>query len=147
MPVQAPNANVVCERFLGSVRRECLDPCWPKTRLLHSQLLTLLSEWLSKSATDHFQPHRFLESIRVCFLALGMCFQCFQAYPPIRLFATEPARPPSPSCCHRWNWRSLRRILPSSWTCKLKAAKYSHLDEVKRKHNYQYNNQQYENGS
>ncbi len=24
-PVQAPKANAICERFLGSVRRECLD--------------------------------------------------------------------------------------------------------------------------
>lgn len=24
-PDQAPKANAICERFLGSVRRECLD--------------------------------------------------------------------------------------------------------------------------
>ena len=25
-PVQAPKVNSICERFMGSVRRECLDP-------------------------------------------------------------------------------------------------------------------------
>jgi len=26
MPYRTPKANAICERFLGSVRRECLDP-------------------------------------------------------------------------------------------------------------------------
>ncbi len=26
MPLKAPRANAICERLLGSVRRECLDP-------------------------------------------------------------------------------------------------------------------------
>ncbi|CAG0951894.1 hypothetical protein ANRL4_00126 [Anaerolineae bacterium] len=36
-PVRAPNANAVCERFLGSVRRECLDPLFflGQRQLLH----------------------------------------------------------------------------------------------------------------
>lgn len=49
-PVQAPQANAVCERAVGTLRRECLD------RLLifgHRQLEALLSEYLA-----HYNGHR-----------------------------------------------------------------------------------------
>jgi putative transposase len=34
-PVQAPKANAICERFIGSLKRECLDPMF----ILHSYRL------------------------------------------------------------------------------------------------------------
>jgi len=49
-PVRAPRANAVCERWIGSLRRECLD------RLLifsRSHLVGVLSEY-----SDHFNHHR-----------------------------------------------------------------------------------------
>jgi putative transposase len=43
-PYQAPRANAICERFIGSVRRECLDHILaPGVR----QLLRILTDYLS----------------------------------------------------------------------------------------------------
>jgi transposase InsO family protein len=41
-PIQTPQANVVCERLLGSLRRECLDFLIPLTE---HHLLRLLKVW------------------------------------------------------------------------------------------------------
>ena len=49
-PVQAPNANAICERVVGTLRRECLD------RMLifgHRQLEAVLTEYLA-----HYNGHR-----------------------------------------------------------------------------------------
>jgi len=52
-PVGAPNANAVCERFLGSVRRECLD------HLLFFGLCAIrrvLNEYVDY--LNHHRPHQ-----------------------------------------------------------------------------------------
>jgi putative transposase len=49
-PVRAPNANAICERVVGTLRRECLD------RMLifgHRQLESVLIEYLA-----HYNEHR-----------------------------------------------------------------------------------------
>jgi len=49
-PIKAPRANAVCERWIGSLRRECVD------RLLifgRGHLVQVLTEYL-----DHFNRHR-----------------------------------------------------------------------------------------
>ncbi len=43
-PVRAPRANAICERFLGSVRRECLDHV---LILSDSQLRTLVASYVA----------------------------------------------------------------------------------------------------
>ena len=52
-PVRAPTANAICERFLGSVRRECLDHI---LILGERHLLRVLSEYLGFFNTD--RPHQ-----------------------------------------------------------------------------------------
>ncbi len=49
-PIRAPRANAVCERWIGSLRRECLDRPLIFSR---SQLVRVLSEYV-----DHFSRHR-----------------------------------------------------------------------------------------
>jgi len=52
-PFQAPKANAICERFLGSVRRECLDFC-----LIFSvrHLYRTIKEY--QAYFNHSRPHQ-----------------------------------------------------------------------------------------
>jgi putative transposase len=64
-PVRAPRANAIAERFVGTVRRECLD------RMLilgRGHLLAVLEEFV-----DHYnahRPHRALDQMAPCSSAL-----------------------------------------------------------------------------
>jgi transposase InsO family protein len=56
MPYQAPLANAICERFIGSVRRECLDHVLV---LGVRQLVRILTDYIR-----HFnraRPHQGIE--------------------------------------------------------------------------------------
>jgi transposase InsO family protein len=55
-PIRSPKANAVCERFLGSVRRECLDHV---LILNERQLHRILKEYVSYFNTA--RPHRSLD--------------------------------------------------------------------------------------
>jgi putative transposase len=54
-PVRAPKANAVCERFGGTLRRECLDFLIPVHEL---HLKRILSEWIMHY--NHRRPHMSL---------------------------------------------------------------------------------------
>ena len=54
-PVQAPKANAICERFLGSVRRECLDHL---LILGERHLRAVLTEYVDH--VNHARPHQGL---------------------------------------------------------------------------------------
>ena len=54
-PVQAPRANAVCERFLGSVRRECLDQV---LILGERHFHAVLTEYVNYA--NHARPHQGL---------------------------------------------------------------------------------------
>ena len=52
-PVQAPRANAVCERFIGSLKRECLDHMF----VLHQQQLhRMVGEYVA--FYNHLRPHQ-----------------------------------------------------------------------------------------
>jgi len=59
-PIRAPKANAVCERFLGSVRRECLDHV---LILNERQLQRILKEYVRYFNTA--RPHQGLEGQRL----------------------------------------------------------------------------------
>jgi len=54
-PVQAPKANAICERFLGSVRRECLDHL---LILGERHFYSVLTEYVNY--VNHARPHQGL---------------------------------------------------------------------------------------
>ena len=55
-PVRAPRANAVCERFLGSVRRECLDQLFI---LGEAHLRRVLRAYVAYF--NHARPHQGLD--------------------------------------------------------------------------------------
>ena len=56
-PVRAPKANAICERFIGSVRRECLDHV---LIINERQLYRLVKEYVEYF--NHARPHQGIES-------------------------------------------------------------------------------------
>ena len=58
-PVLIPQANVLCERLLGTLRRECLDFLIPLTE---PHLRRLLHEWAAHYNTGH--PHHYRRRCR-----------------------------------------------------------------------------------
>ena len=56
IPVRAPRADAICERFVGSARREPLDPI-PIVNIAHAR--TVLGEYESHFTTH--RPHRALK--------------------------------------------------------------------------------------
>jgi putative transposase len=57
-PVRAPKANAVCERFIGSVRRECLDHV---IILSERHLRRLVREYVDYF--NHARPHQGIDRI------------------------------------------------------------------------------------
>jgi putative transposase len=57
-PVRAPKANAICERFMGSVRRECLDHV---IILSESHLRRLVREYVDYF--NHARPHQGIDRI------------------------------------------------------------------------------------
>ena len=54
-PPQSPKANAICERVIGTIRRECLDWLIP---ISESHLRLILKEWVNHYNTG--RPHMSL---------------------------------------------------------------------------------------
>ena len=71
-PYHAPRANAICERFLGSVRRECLD----HMLILHEkQFHRVLHAYVTyfNEARPHQGIHQQVPQGKVPFIPLGQC--------------------------------------------------------------------------
>jgi putative transposase len=60
-PYRAPKANAICERFIGSLRRECLDRF---LILSERHLYRLVKEY--KTYFNHTRPHQGIEQHIPC---------------------------------------------------------------------------------
>jgi putative transposase len=60
-PYQAPKANAVCERFLGSVRRECLDYF-----LIHNERHLYRTIQQYQAYSNHARPHQDIQQRIPC---------------------------------------------------------------------------------
>jgi len=87
-PVRAPQANSVCERFGGTLRRECLDFLIP---LNERHLKLTLKSWVAHF--NHGRPH----------MSLGRGYRCHPRIPRRRT-GTAIASPPGTSCAARRFW-------------------------------------------
>jgi putative transposase len=54
-PVASPKANLICERVIGTIRRECLDWMLP---ISEAHLCSILREWVTHY--NHARPHSAL---------------------------------------------------------------------------------------
>jgi transposase InsO family protein len=80
-PPQAPQANAICERLLGTLRRECLDFLIPLTG---SHLRRLLHEWVAHYNIG--RPHMALgPGIPHPPASLPVCLQTYRHHIPERL--------------------------------------------------------------
>ncbi len=95
-PFRAPQANAFAERFVGTVRRDCLDWLLITSRKQLERVLRIYA--------DHYNTHRPHR-------ALGLTPP--KPKPRLRLVAAAPARPPLPT---RPTRRTDPRIPPSSMT-------------------------------
>ena len=78
IPYQAPRANAVCERFLGSVRRECLD----HVLILHEKqlyrVLRLYVEYFNQSRPHKAFTSRFRKGRSPAFHQLSLTHESSQ---------------------------------------------------------------------
>ena len=72
LPPQSPNHNAICDRFIGSLRRECLDHILNQRSCLHilseRQLRTVIKDYVWYF--NHARPHQGLRQ-RIPDLVIG----------------------------------------------------------------------------